>query len=93
MLAFRGGGPEQENTAPVPMFNADCTLLFPQPFFALGLLCLLPLTLQISIVNLVLLEGFMFRGEKKNNLKVLFQLLLQIKINEVADVNGLCSLS
>lgn len=35
----------------------------------------------------------MFRGEEKNTLKFLFQLLLQIKtINEVADVNGLCVL-
>lgn len=69
VLAFRGGGPEQVNHNSAYVL---CRLHPPlPPAFALGLL-LLPLTLLISIVKLVLLEWFMFRGERKTPLSFCF---------------------
>lgn len=75
------------------MVCEGCTHL-PQATFASWVVVLLfPLLCYISIVKLVLLDSCLREKNENTVLKDLFQLLLQIKINEVADVNGLWSLS
>lgn len=75
------------------MVYVDCTHFSPPPTFASWVVLLFSLLCYISIVKLVLLDSCLREKNENTVLKDLFQLLLQIKINEVADVNGLWSLS